>query len=52
MDVNIMDKFDNPSPNKVEINKSQVYTNLVQSNKNVPPLVVGHFQKTSGIFTM
>ena len=48
----LMDKFDNPSPNKAETNNPQDYTTMAQYNRKVPPLEGGNSQKLGRMWTL
>ena len=49
---NIMDKFDNMSPNKVETKNSQYCATEYRSNRNFPPLKGGHYNKIGVTWTL
>ena len=46
----LMDKFDDPSPNKVK--NLQYSSTVVHDNRKFPPLEGGHYQKIGGMWTL
>ena len=48
----LMDKCDNPPPNKVEENNPQYPATVVHTKRKFPPLEGGHCQKISGMWTL
>ena len=49
---NIMDKFDNTSPNKAEEKNPQDSTTMVCANRNAAQLEGGHYKKIGGMWTL